>query len=287
MLAKIQVLHPGLYTSIQDLGRFGFGKFGVPQSGVMDSYSAKIVNLLLNNPEDAPVLEITQMGPKLEFSEATIISICGAFINPKLNGNDILNHSVIAVKKDDVLTFGKLEYGCRAYVAIYGGFKVDLVLNSASWYEGVTNQFKLHKGDVLYFTATAPLGKQHHSGLKIKTDYIKEMVIPAFKGPEFDLLTKAQQHHLHSAYFTIDKKNNRMAVQLEEPLENDLKAIITGPVLPGTLQLTPSGNLIVLMRDCQTTGGYPRILQISEQGINSLSQKLAGDRIKFILPILK
>tara|TARA_R100000935_G_scaffold56934_1_gene89657 strand:- start:1346 stop:2206 length:861 start_codon:yes stop_codon:yes gene_type:complete len=283
MQAKIRVLHPGLYTSIQDLGRFGFGKFGVPQSGVMDSYSAKIANLLLNNSEDSPVLEITQMGPKLQFSEATLISICGAFINPKLNGNDILNNTVIVVKKDDLLSFGKLEYGCRAYVGVFGGFKIEHVLRSASWYEGITAHYKLNKGDELIYTQTSESANRQNSGLRIKTDYIKATEITVFKGPEFDMLSKMQQQHLYSSSFTIDIKNNRMAVQLQEGLSNKLKSIITGPVLPGTVQLTPAGNLIVLMRDCQTTGGYPRILQVSEDGINTLAQKVLGDQILFEL----
>ena len=281
MQAKIKVLHPGFYSSIQDLGRFGFRKYGVPQSGVMDSYSAKMANLLLNNSEEKPVLEITQMGPKLEFSEASKIAICGAFINPKINQNPVFNNQVIHVKKGDVLSFGKLELGCRTYLAISGGFICETVLKSASWYEGITDQFRLQKGNELFFNSNSNIQTIKNSGLKVKTAYLQELVVPVFKGPEFYLLSESQQKQLQVASFTIDQSNNRMAVQLQESLANTLNPIITGPVIPGTVQLTPSGNLLVLMRDCQTTGGYPRILQLSEDGINILSQKYVGNRIKF------
>lgn len=287
MKAKIQVLQPGLYSSIQDIGRFGFRKYGIPQSGVMDSYAAKMSNLILNNSEDASVLEITQMGPKLQFSEATLITICGAFMNPKLNEKNIFNHSIIEVKSGDVLSFGKLEYGCRAYLAISGGFMVDKVLNSYSWYEGITAVFKLKKGDELFYKRENQSVGQKNSGIRVLTNYIKDNSITAFKGPEYHLLSNQQEQQLNLFSFRIDQKNNRMAIQMQEPLINELKPIITGPVLPGTVQLTPSGNIIVLMRDCQTTGGYPRILQVSEDGINALSQRLAGGNIKFDLQILK
>ena len=247
----------------------------------MDSYSAKMANLLLNNSEVKAVLEITQMGPKLEFSEASKIAICGAFINPKVNQKPVFNNQVIQVTKGDILSFGKLELGCRTYLAISGGFICESILKSASWYEGITNQFRLQKGDELFFNSNSTSESITNSGIKIKTDYLKEQVVPVFKGPEFYLLSERQQKQLQIASFSIDQSNNRMAVQLQESLENTLNPIITGPVIPGTVQLTPSGNLIVLMRDCQTTGGYPRILQLSEDGINILSQKYVGNRIKF------
>jgi len=103
------------------------------------------------------------------------------------------------------------------------------------------------------------------------------------KGPEFDLLSKAQQQKLLSDEFTISNDNNRMGYRLKEPVENDLKSILTSGVLPGTVQLTPSGKLLVLMRDCQVTGGYPRVLQLTGQSINQLAQKTTSDRIKFEL----
>ena len=116
-----------------------------------------------------------------------------------------------------------------------------------------------------------------------KIQFYETTEIDVFKGPEFHLLSKNQQEFLINSQFTISKDNNRMAYQLSEILENNLESIITSLVLPGTVQLTPSGKLIILMRDCQTTGGYPRVLQLKESAISVLAQKLTGNPINFRL----
>ena len=120
-----------------------------------------------------------------------------------------------------------------------------------------------------------------NAGLKFNEDYLKTSEIEVYEGPEFKFLSETQKEHLRNSTFSIDQNNNRMAIQLQEQLQNDLKPIITGPVVPGTVQLTPSGKLIVLMRDCQTTGGYPRILQLSDKGIRTIAQKLTNENINF------
>ena len=106
--------------------------------------------------------------------------------------------------------------------------------------------------------------------------------LPCFKGPEYAKLTKEQQVQLAKS-FTISEDNNRVGYRLQEPLENKLSPILTAAVLPGTVQLTPSGKCIVLLQDCQVTGGYPRILQLSEIAMARISQKIAGDTIQFVL----
>ena len=107
--------------------------------------------------------------------------------------------------------------------------------------------------------------------------------IEVFPGPEFEILSEDQRSNLFQQEFTIDKNNNRMAIQLNEEVKNNLDSIITGPVIPGTVQLTPAGKLIVLMKDCQTTGGYPRVLHLSEKSLNIISQKLMGESVNFSL----
>lgn len=284
MRNEVEVLKPGLYSSIQDMGRPGYLKYGVPLSGAMDSYSAGLANLSLQNPQNSAVLEITQMGPKLRFFSATEIVLFGANLSPIINAIPIKNNKVLQIKSGDELSFGRRSEGCRCYLAISGGFKTEMVFESYSWYEGITAQFKLEKGMVL---AYGPAIKKSHnevnSAIKVDARHLNSSTIETFPGPEFKLLPKNLKSKLWTRQFTIGKKNNRMAIQLRESLKNDLGSILTGPVLPGTVQLTPSGNLIVLMRDCQTTGGYPRILQLTEAGINCLAQKIMGDNIKFEL----
>ena len=107
-----------------------------------------------------------------------------------------------------------------------------------------------------------------------------------YKGPEYDLLNKQAKEKLNNINFTISKENSRMGYRLEEHIDNKLGSMLTSSVLPGTIQLTPSGKLIILMRDCQVTGGYPRILQLTEKSINRLSQKSTGDSFSFkIVPL--
>ncbi|MDT0688191.1 biotin-dependent carboxyltransferase family protein [Salegentibacter sp. F188] len=286
-MSKIDVLQPGLFSTIQDFGRFGFLDFGVPQSGAMDFYAAKMANLILRNKANDAVLEITQMGPKLQFSAPTEIAIAGADLSPKINGNEVENISILKIVDGDVLSFGRRKNGCRAYLAVKHGFESELLMNSRSWYTGLTESYKLEKGMTLSYSSFEKMEPTTYSSVKFHSEYIESNNIEVYPGPEYDQLSKAQKALLLKTDYGIGRTNNRMAIQLDEPLVNDLEPIITGPVLPGTVQLTPSGKLIVLMRDCQTTGGYPRILQLSGDGINGIAQKVAGDKIEFVLKELK
>ena len=155
-------------------------------------------------------------------------------------------------------------------------------MESYSWYDGLTKDFRLKKGMKLNYQSESSATGETNSSLKLDTQYLKSDEVEVYPGPEFDHLTATQQNHIFGSYFKTDESSNRMAVQLKELLQNNLQAIVTSPVMPGTVQLTPSGKIIILMRDCQTTGGYPRILQLSEKGIQVLSQKLPGEEIKFL-----
>ena len=246
----------------------------------MDSFSAIMANTILGNPKNAAVIEMTLKGPKLRFNSATSICISGAHMPPELNGIPRELNRVIPVAKGDVLSFGRLQNGVRTYLAVKNGIKSEQVMSSRSMYRNVTTYFRFQKNDIMDIDQTQHVHSTHAS-VKISTKHLESLHLEVYKGPEFDQLSNDQQKHLGSSEFTVAKENNRMAYQLEQTLENDLSPIITSLVLPGTVQLTPSGKLIVLMRDCQTTGGYPRILQLNERAINILSQKFTGDKIDF------
>tara|TARA_R110002049_G_scaffold174462_5_gene341669 strand:+ start:8999 stop:9853 length:855 start_codon:yes stop_codon:yes gene_type:complete len=279
----VKILKPGFYSSIQDLGRFGFQEFGVPYAGVMDKKAATLANTLLGNAENEAVLEMTMTGATLQFQVDTCIAISGADMSPNLNENPIKLNKMVLVKANDVLSFGKLNHGFRCYLAAIGGFKTEMVMNSRSMYQNITKQVMLQKNDELQVSASIGPNKKHFASIKFDSGYIDFNAIDVFKGPEFGFLSKIQQNELFLKSFTISKDNNRMAYQLEEPLKNDLKPIITSAVLPGTVQLTPSGKLIILMGDCQTTGGYPRVLQLKESALNVLAQKYTGQKMSFNL----
>lgn len=279
----VKVIKPGFFTTIQDLGRFGFQDYGVPISGSMDQYSAQFANALLNNDKNDAVLEITMSGPTLHFDCHTIICISGADLSPTLNGKAIKLNTIITIKPNDVISFGKLNSGFRSYLAVKDGFQSEIKLNSRSMYKNVTSKYKIELNDVLQINEILSIESSKYASLKFNTILFDINYLEVFKGPEFELLTPNQKQKLFDQEFTISNLNDRMAYQLEEPFENSLTPIITSLVLPGTVQLTPSGNLIVLMRDCQTTGGYPRILQLKETSINCLGQKFKGQKIRFQL----
>jgi len=281
----IKVLDPGFYSTIQDAGRFGYRDYGVPVSGVMDTYSSQFANLLLGNSSDVAVIEATMTMPTLKATIPANVAVAGARVEVKVNGVAVSSQSIITLKIGDTLSFGALKQGFRVYIAVEGGFKTEMILGSQSMYKGITSSVKLVKNDLLALKSVQPKRTSQHANVKNDDSIIKSLELEAWKGSEFNKLSENNQQLIFSSIFKISKYNSRMAYQLEPEIKNNLKPILTSPVLPGTVQLTPSGNLIVLMRDCQTTGGYPRVLQLSENAISILAQKCTGNKIKFKLKV--
>ncbi|MBT8267138.1 MAG: biotin-dependent carboxyltransferase family protein [Bacteroidia bacterium] len=278
----IRVVHPGLYSSIQDQGRSGQQEYGVPVSGVMDAFSASLANTLVGNQQGEAVIEMTLQGPKLRFESPAMVSVVGANFTPVINGH--LNHMNRAfnLKEGDLLSFERPTRGIRAYIAIAGGLNVDDVMGSKSMFAGITNQSRLQKNDCISIKNVKRDSITRNAGIKMK-DRMTQQILHVYEGPEFELLTDLQKEAIMATNFTISNENNRMAYQLIERIPNKLPELITSMVMPGTVQLTPAGKIIILMRDCQTTGGYPRILQLSEESINLLAQKFSQDTIRFSL----
>ena len=277
----IKVLKEGLFTTIQDIGRFGYKNIGVPVSGSMDQTSAKLANLLLGNDESSAVLEMTLVGPTLEFMNDTYISITGADMNPSLNKQKVLQNKPLFVNKGDILYLSHSSNGMRSYLGIKGGFNSEKKLGSKSFYRGITKREKLIKNDKIKFSkVTSSTMKMNKSINDFKIN--RKNKINVFKGPEFDLLDSNSKDIIFNTDFTIGI-NNRMGYNLVEPIENSISSIISSHVMPGTDQLTPSGRLIILCRDCQTSGGYPRVLQLDKSSMDSLSQKTIGETIKLKL----
>lgn len=274
-----RVLKAGFFTTIQDSGRFGYRDIGVPVSGYMDAKAAHMANSLLENHQSDALLEITMIGPTLEFAEPTYIALSGAEMSASLNGAPINNYEVHQVAPGDVLSYGKLKTGLRSYLALKGGIRTDKVLESRSFFGSITAVNQLQLDDEIPYELNIDYRpKITH----IKTEPIdKEHKLQVFPGPEYELLNTESKERLFNASFTIAKDYNRMAYQLEEKISAHTISMITSANLPGTVQLTPAGRLIILMRDGQTTGGYPRILQLTESSISILSQKKFGDYISF------
>ena len=274
----IKVISKGLYTTIQDKGRFGYRNIGVPSSGYMDSESAETANLIINNPKDNPLIEATLIGPTLEFKKSAVICITGGEFSPTLNDIKISSYSAIEVNKGDILKINNSSIGSRCYISIQGTIISDTILGSKSFYHQITNSNIIEDGDIFLFKKNIRTLEQKYTHKKFELN----KTINVFRGPEFKCLSKESIKTLFNEEFSIGI-NNRMAYNLLEKIQDGVNSIISSGVIPGTVQLTPSGNIIILHRDSQTTGGYPRILQLNEKSLNDLAQLRTGDKIRFKL----
>ncbi|MBG9588687.1 biotin-dependent carboxyltransferase family protein [Cytobacillus firmus] len=301
----IKVIKPGLLSSIQDLGRTGYQKFGVIASGAMDPFSHRMANLLSGNEENDPALEITMMGPTLTFEEDTLISICGGDLSPSINGQPIRTWRSVFVKKGSELKFGGCQKGCRAYLAVSGGFAVPEVMNSKSTYlRAGIGGFKgraLKAGDVL------ETGKPSLQSLKMKDFLSKQLLDKAFvendwgiasklipetvgnpeiritRGRQFDLFTHESRIQLFNHAFEVTAQSDRMGYRLKGPALalSEHAEQISEAVNFGSIQVPPDGNPIVLLADRQTTGGYPKIGQVAAVDLPLLAQAKPGDALRF------
>ncbi len=277
-MGKMTIIKPAFYSSIQDRGRVNYRHLGVPHSGVMNEVSAGNANACLHNEKNSAVLEIIGVGGTYIFSEPTFICITGAKTTVKLNFIEVQQDIRIKIQTGDQLEIGAAVDGNFIYLGIAEGFEVPEVLGSRSFFKGITNQ-QLMKGDEISYQSSEDLKESKIEPQKL----INSSVLKCFPGPEFHLLNRKQQELLLNSSFTISKNWNRMAFQLNEKISNDLPQLKSSPVLPGTVQLTPSGQLIILMKDAQTTGGYPRILQLDKTSISILSQRRMGTSIDFLI----
>ena len=274
----IKVIQTGLFTTIQDGGRHGYRNIGIPTSGFMDQENAWAANIIVDNDREESLFEITLTGPTLIFNGNYVISITGGDFNPLINELPVKMYQPINVKLGDTLKINNTKNGARCYLAISGGIDVKSIFGSKSFFSNISESYYLQKGDEIKISnnSNSKILKKNKFKFKLK----KSMDV--FKGPEFDLLSIKVKEMLFKNEFTI-RTNSRMGYNLEEKVQIGIKSIISSPVMPGTIQLTPSGKMIILHRDCQTTGGYPRILQLNKSSLNHLSQIKSNEKIKFSL----
>lgn len=259
------MLQPGI-SSIQDAGRFGYLSEGIPIAGFMDATAAGLANMLVGNAIGTACVEWAMLPPKLEFKDAAIIALTGAVVKVYLNGKEVSIYKSINIPKNTVLSFGHVESGVYGYIAIYKGFYTEEVLGSRSWFPQLTTEYLFTKGLRIPFASQSKLAVSK-TRIVPQKQMQSAQVLNVYKGPEFNLLTKHQQTLLINSKFTISNSRNRMGIQLSELFESHNFSLLSSPVLPGTIQWTPSGKIIILMKDAQTIGGYPRILQLTESAL--------------------
>jgi antagonist of KipI len=290
---------PGLLDTVQDMGRYGYSRLGINPGGVMDRYAAQAANMLVGNDTLEAVIEIHFPGAQFLFEQNAMISITGGDFNPTLNDEHIPLWHPIVVRKNAVLHFPALQYGARCYLAVHGGFCVNKWLNSYSTHlkagAGGHKGRKLEKGDEvpfkessIYFAGLLKEGSEFEV-LKWKVvtgnTYLHPNEIYIIKGHEWDWLTSQSQKNMLEENFLINPSSDRMGYQLKG---TELKCaqsaeLVSSAVSFGTIQLLPSGQLIVLMADHQTTGGYPRIGHVISAHLPRLAQLRPGDHLHFTL----
>jgi antagonist of KipI len=280
----------GLFTTIQDLGRHGYQRYGVSVSGAMDRTALRIGNRIVGNPDGAAGLEITLQGPELEFTGSAILAITGADLSPTLNGCAIPMWSAVPVHGGDRLRFGARRQGCRAYVCVAGGPDVPAVLGSRSTdvragIGGLSGR-RLCKGDHVYFENPAretsrPSGSQ--LPLRARPHYTAEPRLRVILGPQADSFSAAALDVLFNNPYVISPDSDRMGFRLEGasvPARDSLEWV-SDATAAGTIQVPADQRPILLMADCQTTGGYPKVASVITADMGQAGQLAPGDRIRF------
>lgn len=274
----------GIFTSVQDLGRFGLQRFGINPRGAMDRTAVRIINLLLGNDEDRSVLEIHFPGPEILFENTCRIALGGADFAPELSGKPISNWQAYAVGESSILRFRNKNFGNRAYLAIGGG----LSGSDQSWDREFETR-RLQKGERLLFgpanskvDQTASRGQVAASLLPAYSSFPTVRIIA---GAEFDRISDAAKVQMESADFLVSNDSNRMGFRLQGPALHLARPIemVSSAVNFGTIQLLPDGQMVVLMADHQTSGGYPRLAHVVSFDLPLLAQLGPGDKIAFRL----
>jgi biotin-dependent carboxylase-like uncharacterized protein len=287
-MATVIVHTAGLLTTVQDRGRYGYQRFGMPVSGAMDVFSLELANLLVGNDPGDACLEATISGPELEFTGATWIAITGADMDPHLNGQSIPMNTTIDVRPGDRLGFRGLRSGCRSYIAFAGGIAVPPVMGSRSTYLragiGGLKGRTLMPGDELPLGEPAgrPRFKRIPEGMI--PEYKHEQTIRVISGPEAHYFEIAGLRSFLSTEYTVTAQSDRMGYRLTgEPIRHKegMTNIISAGISLGTVQVPGDGQPIILMADRQTSGGYARIANVITADLTLLAQKRPGDTVLF------
>ena len=286
-MKAFQAVKPGLFTTVQDLGRYGFLRYGVPISGAMDTFSLVAANLLVGNSQNDACLETTLIGPELQALVPTQIAVTGGSCSPKINDQSIPMWQTVNVQEGDVLSFDRMENGCRAYIALRGGIDVPLMLGSRSTYVrggfGGTAGRQLKVGDAIESFKVSPIKTRYALLNELIPQFTSNAVVHVILGPQDNMFTDEGIETFLSNSYKTTLESDRMGYRLNGPLiEHKGKAdIVSDALLPGAVQVPKDGKPIVIMRDAQTTGGYPKIAVVASSDLCLLGQAKPNDVIEF------
>lgn len=296
----IHVKNPGLQTTIQDGGRIGYYEVGMPPSGAMDHYSYTVSNLLVGNDENAATLEITYMGPVLEFQVDAVIALTGGEIPPKINGNPVPMWEALSINSGDVLSFDFVKQGARVYLAVAGGFQVPLIMGLRSTYTlcgiGGLDGRPLKENDKL------EIGNESERTAKVGLR-VDDHLIPAFsKKHEIRVvlglcsyrLTEESKERFLAIDWKVTTEANRVGyrfkgerlafVEREQPFgagSNPSNVVDLGYPI-GSIQVPDGVEPIALLHDAVTGGGYATIATIISADLNKMGQIKTNESVRFV-----
>ncbi|QGG48534.1 biotin-dependent carboxyltransferase family protein [Heliorestis convoluta] len=292
----VEVLESGLYTTIQDKGRYGYQAAGIPVSGAMDSFALQVANRLVGNETNRGALEMTLQGPTLLFEEDCEVAITGADMTPTLNDQPVPLWVNLYIPKGSILRFGYAQKGCHTYLAVAKGWKVPEKFGSTSTYvRGAIGGYHgrvIKRGDILLLNQNQ-VNQEAEKKMELRAlepnrtpQYNNKIKVAVIAGPQAEYFTDEAWQTFYRQVYRLTTAANRMGYPLE-PVEGKLltrksnKEMISDATAVGAIQVPPNGQPIVLMADRQTTGGYPKIATVISAHISRIAQAQPGSLIQF------
>ena len=289
---ELSIVKPGMLTSVQDLGRWGYQASGVPVAGAMDLPALRMGNVMVGNEEGAAALEVTLMGPEITLAGEGCAVFAGAELGFSVNGREIASWTVTVLKDGDVISFkGPKGKGCRGYICFGGGVDVPLVMGSRATYTrakiGGYEGRALKAGDALKTGEPSPLWRRM-DGFTIpagmKPDYNPDKPLGILVGLQADFFTEEGLKTLFESEYTLSSESDRMGCRFEGPKVQHKEAgadIVSDGIPLGTVQIPGHGLPIAMLADRQTTGGYTKVGVLTPASIQALVQRMPGMKARF------
>lgn len=282
------VENPGIYTTIQDEGRFGYEQFGVSPAGPMDKRAFHIANLLVENERDEAELEMTILGAELRFDSPAVIAITGADMEPLLNGQPVSMYRAVRINPGDVLRMQGVRSGCHTYLAVAGGLAVPKLMGSRSTLVkngiGGVDGRTLKKGDCITFEQEIPaIANQAAHWIPTEKKPVGSVRVRVIMGPQDSCFTEKGKRDFLSGVYRVTVESDRMGYRLEgTALEHVTDGnIISDGIVMGSIQVPTTGQPIIMMADCQSIGGYTKIATVISIDLPLIGQCKPGDAIQF------
>lgn len=283
----IMFLNGGLLTTVQDAGRRGYQRFGLGVSGAVDVHAYIYANILVGNTHNEAVLEVTLLGPTIEFTSPAVIAITGGDLSPTLNRAPFPMYRAMRVEKGDILSFGSARSGCRAYISFAGGLAITPIMGSRSTYIkaelGGYEGRKLMKGDEIAFRKPGLMPPNLNWRVMEPEVFNGDYTVRVLMGPQEDRFTAAGIQTFLNSPYAVTNDFDRMGYRLTGPKITHVTDgnIITDGITFGAIQVPDGGEPIIMLADRQTTGGYAKIASVINVDMPMVAQSKAGDTIRF------